>query len=395
MSDDYVIRVLDSLEGIDPLEWDKLLARQGEPTPFLRHAYLSALHASGSACPNTGWQPQVFTLWRRQTPQAAETLQAACVLYVKAHSRGEYVFDGSWASAHAQFGLPYYPKALVAVPFTPVPGSRLLAAHADARAALLQALLNWCQERELSSLHLLFLDTEDARTCAQAGLALREGVQFHWQNQGWPDFDAFLASLRQDKRKKIRQERRKVRDCGIEVRCKRGGDIAPADWDFFYQCYVQTYHAHGNPPYLKRDFFTAMAATMPGHWLMFVATQQDRPVAASLIALSNDSAQPAIAYGRYWGAVQHVDCLHFELCYYQPLQWCLAHRVQRFEGGAQGEHKMARALLPTPTVSAHWLAHAGLARAVQDFVRREAAAINDYRAELQEHSPLRQSNADS
>lgn len=390
MSGDYVIRVDDSPAAIDATDWDGLLFAQAQPTPFLRHAYLMALQESGSACAQTGWQCQVFSLWEPHGLQPP-TLAAACVLYLKRHSRGEYVFDFAWADAHARMGLRYYPKAVVAVPFTPVPGTRLLARSEEARARLLDALVQWCAGNEPSSLHLLFVSEADAKACTTAGLTLRHGVQFHWENQGWPDFDNFLAALRQDKRKKIRQERRKVQEAGITVRGMRGPDISAADWDFFYRCYTQTYYEHGNPPYLNAAFFDAMARTMPDHWLMFVAERDAEPVAASLIALSDDSAQPGVAYGRYWGALQRFDCLHFELCYYQPLEWCIAHGVQRFEGGAQGEHKMARALLPTPTVSAHWLANPVLARAVTQYLERESTAVNEYREVLQEHSPLRKS----
>lgn len=390
MSGDYVIRVDDSPAAIDAAAWDALLHAQAQPTPFLRHAYLMALLDSGSACAQTGWQCRVFSLWKQHGLQPP-TLAAACALYLKRHSRGEYVFDFAWAEAHARMGLRYYPKAVVAVPFTPVPGTRLLARSDEARASLLDAVVRWCAEQGLSSLHLLFLAEADASAGVAAGLTLRHGVQFHWVNQGWPDFDGFLAALRQDKRKKIRQERRKVQEAGIRVRGMRGPDISPVDWDFFYRCYTQTYVEHGNPPYLTARFFDAMARTMASHWLMFVAERDGQPVAASLIALSDDSAQPAVAYGRYWGALQRFDCLHFELCYYQPLQWCIGHGVQRFEGGAQGEHKMARALLPTPTVSAHWLAHPVLARAVTQYLEREAAAVTEYCEVLQDHSPLRNS----
>ncbi len=393
MSDDYVIRVTSSLAGIDPAAWDALVGAQAVPSPFMRHAYLSAMHDSGCATPATGWEPHVIALWQRGG-SATDIFGAACVVYLKLHSRGEYVFDWAWANAHAQLGLDYYPKALVAVPFTPVPGTRLLARDAAARQELLRVLLDWCKKRNLSSLHLLYLDAAEAKACMGAGLTLRDGVQFHWQNQAWSSFDDFLASLRQDKRKKIRQERRKVQDAGVQIRWARGTDISAADWDFFYRCYLQTYREHGNPPYLNAAFFDTMARDMPEHWLLFVAEHGGQPLACSLIGLSDPGTQPQAAYGRYWGAVHHLDCLHFEMCYYQPLQWCVAHGVQRFEGGAQGEHKMARALLPAPTVSAHWLAHPGLSRAVEHFLSRESAALAQYREELDEHSPLRKLSTD-
>ena len=285
----------------------------------------------------------------------------------------------------------------MAVPFTPVPGARLLAVDAEARAALVRAVVAWCEEQQLSSLHLLFTAPSDAQACADAGLMLRHTVQFHWTNSapGYADFDAFLATLAQDKRKKIRQERRKVSDAGVVFRWSRGADISAADWDFFYRCYERTYLEHGNAPYLSRDFFARMQSEMAGNWLLFIAERDGCAIASSLIALSSDNAanpgavQPPVAYGRYWGALERVDCLHFEACYYQPLAWCIAHGYQRFEGGAQGEHKMARALLPVKTTSAHWLAHPAFSDAVARFLEREGAGIEDYMGELQQRSPFR------
>ncbi|MDP9908159.1 putative N-acyltransferase [Variovorax boronicumulans] len=389
---DYVIRVLASPSDIDPQAWNALLAAQPEPSPFMRHEYLAAMHDSGSASPERGWTPQFVTLWR------GDVLEAACALYLKDHSYGEYVFDWAWANAYEQHGLAYYPKAVVAAPFTPVPGARLLARDAQSRTLLVQALVAVCKEQELSSLHLLFGADADIAACTEAGLMRRHTVQFHWTNvapspsdtqAGYTDFDAFLASLSHDKRKKIRQERRKVAEAGVSFRWSRGTDIAAADWDFFYRCYERTYREHGNPPYLTRDFFQRMADTLPEAWLLFVAERDGRPVATSLIALSTDEAQPLVAYGRYWGALERVDCLHFEACYYQPIAWCIAHGAVRFEGGAQGEHKMARALMPVRTTSAHWLAHPSFADAVERFLEREGAGIENYMDHLGERSPFK------
>jgi predicted N-acyltransferase len=378
--------VLDAPGGIDARAWDGLLAVQEEPTPFMRHAYLQALHDSKSALPRSGWTPRFVTLWR------GNELHAACALYLKAHSYGEYVFDWAWANAYEQHGLAYYPKALVAVPFTPVPGSRLLARDAHARRALLRAVLDECREQALSSLHILFATDEDAHACHEAGLMLRHNVQFHWTNAKWDSFDAFLASLAHDKRKKIRQERRKVQDAGVTFRWSRGADIAPADWDFFYRCYERTYFEHGNAPYLTRDFFRRAARDLPGMWLLFVAERGGEPIAASLIALE-EREDAKVAYGRYWGALERVDCLHFDACYYAPLAWCIEHGFDRFEGGAQGEHKMARALMPVKTTSAHWLAHPAFADAVEKFLEREGRGIERYMEHLEERSPFRQSPA--
>jgi hypothetical protein len=389
---DYVIEVRGSPLDIDRSDWNRLLAAQGsDATPFLRHEYLAAMHESGSATPETGWTPQFPTLWW-QPRQGPRELHGVCPVYLKTHSYGEYVFDHAWAHAYRQNGVRYYPKALVAPPFTPVPGARLLARNARSRRALAQGLVAWCEQAGLSSLHLLFDSDADIAACREAGLMLRHNVQFHWTNQagGYRDFEDFLASLNQDKRKKIRQERRKVSQAGVVMRWSRGADISLADWDFFYRCYERTYHEHGNAPYLTPDFFHRMARDMPENWLLFVAERADAPMAASLIALSGGAGgEPGIAYGRYWGALERVDCLHFEACYYAPLQWCIAHGMRRFEGGAQGEHKMARALLPVQTTSAHWLAHPAFAEAVDDFLRRERAGISNYLGELDHHSPFK------
>ncbi|WP_198083975.1 GNAT family N-acetyltransferase [Variovorax sp. E3] len=380
---DYVIRVLSSPSDVSPDAWNALLAAQAEPSPFMRHEYLSALHESRSATPESGWMPQFVTLWR------GKQLQAACPLYIKDHSYGEYVFDWAWANAYEQHGLAYYPKAVVAVPFTPVPGTRLLARDAQSRTLLVQGLVALCKQEDLSSLHLLFGADQDIAACTEAGLMLRNTVQFHWTNARYADFDAFLASLAHDKRKKIRQERRKVADAGVSFRWSRGADISKADWDFFYRCYERTYREHGNPPYLTRDFFQRMADTLPEAWLLFVAERNGKPMATSLIALSTQPDEPLVAYGRYWGALERVDCLHFEACYYQPLAWCIAHGAKRFEGGAQGEHKMARALMPVKTTSAHWLAHPSFADAVERFLEREGAGIENYMDHLGERSPFK------
>lgn len=385
----YVTRVQDDLSGIEPGAWDGLLARQDAPSPFMRHAYLSAMQTSQSAVPETGWTLQVISLWR-ETPTGL-ALAAACPLYLKTHSRGEYVFDHAWADAYARHGLAYYPKALVASPFTPVPGSRLLAESDAARQALLAALLALCQTNDIPSLHILFGSPQDLQACEQAGLLQRSQVQFHWQNQGWRDFDDFLGSLTQEKRKKIRQERRKVHESGVSFRAVRGPDMTSDDWALLLRCYQQTYWEHGNPPYLTPAFFDAMRRDMAANWLLFVAERDGQPIGISLIGLHlNTQGQPQVAYGRYWGALARVDCLHFEACYYQPIEWCIANGVQRFEGGAQGEHKMARALLPTPTHSAHWLAHPAFSEAVARFLEREKAGVENYLEALHQHSPLKE-----
>ena len=407
-----ITRVLEGIGELDARQWNELLAAQPAPTPFMRHEYLLALEQSASAVPETGWLARIVTLWR------GRDLVAACPVYIKGHSYGEYVFDWAWARAYAQHGLAYYPKGVLAVPFTPVPGTRLLARSGEWRAPLVAAVRAWAEEAGLSSLHLLFSDPADQLACEQDGWMARSTVQFHWTNQGgWRDFDAFLASLNQEKRKKIRQERRKVSEAGVRFTALRGTQITARDWDFFYHCYERTYLEHGNAPYLTREFFEAMHAHLPEAWLLFVAERDGQRIASSLIAISadvvpfsdrnflengenqpqsatesivNSSAIPqGTAYGRYWGALERVDCLHFEACYYQPIEWCLRHGVARFEGGAQGEHKMARALLPVVTPSAHWIAHPAFAEAIGRFLDQEAQGMQAYYRELQAHSPLK------
>lgn len=382
-SNDYVIRVLDDPSQIDAARWNALLAAQAGATPFMRHEYLAALHASGSAVADTGWLPQFLVVER-----GAELL-AACPLYLKDHSYGEYVFDWAWADAYRRHGLRYYPKLLNAVPFTPVPGARLLARDAASRELLLRAMTQIVRDADLSSAHVLFLDDAERDAAERAGWMLRSTVQFHWRQrepEPYADFADFLASLQREKRKKIAQERRRVAEAGIAFTALRGDEIEAADWDFFYRCYTLTYRAHHSTPYLTRDFFRRMASTLAPHWLMFVARQGTRRVAASLIAID---AEHGSAFGRYWGAIEPVPLLHFEACYYQPLAWCVANGFRRFEGGAQGEHKMARGLLPVQTWSAHWLAHPQFAQAVADFLAREGAGVESYLDELKERRPFK------
>jgi predicted N-acyltransferase len=380
---DYVIRVHADPADIDAAAWNELLAAQPAPTPFLRHEYLLALHESGSAVPETGWAPQFVTL------AAGGTLVAATALYLKSHSYGEYVFDWAWADAYRRHGLRYYPKLLAAVPFTPVPGTRLLARDDAARDRLVRALHRIALERELSSAHVLFIDDADRAAFERAGWLLREGVQFHWtQDEARPvaDFAGLLARLQRDKRKKIQQERRRVAEQGVSFSVHEGAAIDSGLWDFFHHCYTLTYRAHHSTPYLTREFFTGMAATMARHWVLFVAHRGGQPIATSLIAIDPERGT---AWGRYWGCTEPLPCLHFEACYYQPLAWCLAQGYVRFEGGAQGEHKMARGLLPVKTVSAHWLRDQRFAAAVADFLAAEGAGIGQYVDELRERNPFK------
>jgi predicted N-acyltransferase len=384
---DYVIRVYSDPSDIDPVAWDGLLAVQAHPVPFMRSAYLRALHDSGSALAATGWQPQFISLWRDRG--AHQELAAASALYLKAHSYGEYVFDWAWADAYQRHGLNYYPKLLSAVPFTPVPGARLIARDASARQVLASAMVNQARSEGLSSLHVLFLDETDAQALEHAGCMIRQGVQFHWtQDPSQPitDFTELLQRLHRDKRKKIQQEQRRVKEAGVHFTVHEGSAITEALWDFFYACYCQTYREHRSTPYLTREFFARMQADMPENWVLFVGHQGSSPVASSLIAVDPQTHQ---AFGRYWGARAHIPCLHFDACYYQPLAWCLSRGYTRFEGGAQGEHKMARGLLPVATRSAHWIADERFAHAVDDFLKREGAHMGAYLDELREHNPFK------
>jgi predicted N-acyltransferase len=382
-SNNYVIAVQDSMRNITALAWDSLLATQSDPTPFMRHAYLSAMEDSASASPETGWTPRVLSIRHKDSPQEAP-LAAAAVLYIKPHSYGEYVFDWAWADAYQRHGLNYFPKAVGAVPFTPVPGSRLLADSPESKACLIESMVALAQQWQWSSVHVLFLSEEDRLATEAAGWLSRHTVQFHWHNNSYADFDHFLASLSQEKRKKIRQERRKVSDAGVTFQTLQGQAIQAADWDFFYKCYAQTYFEHGNAPYLSRDFFQRMQDHMPENWVLFIAQKEGQRMACSLIAVQDN-----VAYGRYWGALERVDCLHFEACYYQPIAWCIANGFVRFEGGAQGEHKMARALLPIKASSAHWLAHPDFADAVERYLEKEGRGVAAYLENLEARSPLK------
>ncbi|WP_080745260.1 GNAT family N-acetyltransferase [Cupriavidus necator] len=391
----YRTEIVSDLAGIDPAAWDALLSRQPEATPFLRHAFLHALHASGSACGETGWHPRYLTLW------VGERLAAAMPLYAKAHSYGEYVFDWAWADAYARHGIEYYPKWLSAIPFTPVRGARLIAEDEAARRLLLQVALALAAESKMSSLHILFPDDAEADLMQEAGMLMRHGVQFHWTNGGegadpgpggerYASFDDFLATLSQKKRKNIRAERRQVAQAGITFRHLRGGEIDDDAWRFFNRCYRQTYREHHSTPYLNLDFFRRIGAAMPNHLLLVVAEREGQRIASSLLVY-DDAHEVSTLYGRYWGALEYHPCLHFETAYYQPLEFCIAQGIRTFEGGAQGEHKMARGFLPVATRSAHWLAHPDFADAVERFLARERQGIDAYLDELGERNPFTRS----
>jgi hypothetical protein len=380
---EFDLRVLDDLSGVDAADWNRLAGGH----PLLSYEFFHALHQTGCAAADSGWLPQFLTLWDHPAPNrasapAAPRLRAAMPLYLKSHSYGEYVFDWAWADAYQRHGLAYYPKLLAAIPFSPVSGSRLLAATDAERAPLVRAALALAQNT--SSLHVLFPQPAEAALMQAAGMMLRSGVQFHWTNPGYGSFDEFLAQLSHDKRKKIRQERRKVRDAGVSFRRLRGDEIRESDWALFARCYKQTYRAHHSTPYLNLEFFQRLGQTMPRHVLLIVAELEGRPIASALNLYSQDTL-----YGRYWGALEYLPCLHFETCYYQALEFCIEEKIKLFEGGAQGEHKLARGFLPVKTLSAHWLAHPEFSDAVERFLEREQQGIARYVDELNEHSPFK------
>jgi predicted N-acyltransferase len=280
--------------------------------------------------------------------------------------------------------LRYYPKLLNAVPFTPVTGARLLARNDADRRALVDAALAFAHDTGVSSLHCLFPTPAEVAAFESAGMMLRASVQFHWRNEGFADFEEFLGRMNHDKRKKIRQERRKVREAGVTFRRLRASEATPADWRFFVECYERTYRAHHSTPYLNLDFFLRLARTMPGRLLLIIGYRNGAPMASAFNIIGNDTL-----YGRYWGAMEFHSGLHFETCYYQAIEFCIAEKLACFEGGAQGEHKLARGLLPQRTVSAHWLAHPEFAEAVTRFLRKETSGIQHYVDELSEHSPFK------
>lgn len=368
------VRILDSLSGIDPAAWDALAGGQ----PFLRHAYLLAMQEAGCTSDETGWSPRFPSLWQ------AGTLVGAMPLYLKQHSWGEYVFDWAWADAYHRHGLRYYPKLVCAVPFTPVAGPRLLSATAAGRARLLSAAFDLASELGASGLHCLFQNEAEAREMHGQGMMLRSGLQFHWQNRGYADFEAYLAEMNHEKRKKIRQERRRVRESGISFSRDLGKDVTESQWAFFASCYRNTYIEHRSTPYLNLDFFLRMGAELPDNILLITAHREGRPIASALNLF--DASR---LYGRYWGALEYSPGLHFETCYYQALEFCIEKNIGVFEGGAQGGHKLARGFLPTPTWSAHWLAHPEFSRAVDEFLAIESRGISQNLDELNEASPFK------
>ncbi len=381
-SDTFQLAILDRLSVISAGEWNALLPK--DAGPFLRHEFLSALEETGCVGGNTGWQVAHLVLKNDQK------LLGAMPLYIKQHSYGEYVFDWSWAQAYEQQGMQYFPKALCAIPFTPVQGSRILS-NGDidtglVRQRLIDGLKTVVLQNNLSSAHVLFPYAAEVSELKKQGFMLRDSVQFHWHNQGFENFEQFLAVLTMKRRKNIRREREQVARELINFRHVPGASSTDADWEFFYRCYANTYLEHHSSPYLSEIFFKLWAQRMPENLHLIIAERSGKPIAASMLVVDPICSK---AYGRYWGAIEHVPCLHFETAYYQAIEYCIQENIQTFEGGAQGEHKMARGFLPTTIQSAHFIADPQFAKAVQHFLNREHQGIGAYIDELAEHSPLK------
>lgn len=374
MNTAYTLTVTDSLEGVDPPAWQAMAAGN----PFVGYHYLRLLQETGCVHAQHGWYAQYLLLHQ------GSRLVGAAPGFFKMHSRGEFVFDQGWAQAFAQHGLDYYPKLLVASPFTPVQGPRLLAVHPEARLALAQGLRQFCAQAGASSVHTLFALPEDLQALQRVGFMVREGVQFHWRNAGYASTDSFLAQLAQDKRKKMRQDSKYVAAAGITYRWLEGAQLQPEHLSFFYACYVNTYAAHHSQPYLTEEFFQKAHAQGVLDLVLVLAEREGEPVACALNVRAGDTL-----YGRYWGATEFVRGLHFETCYMQSIAYCIAHGLQVFEGGAQGEHKMARGLLPVTTYSAHYVANPQFATAIGDFLQRETVAVDQYVEQLQSVSPFK------
>ena len=380
--DPLSLTILPTIGAVTASQWDALVDND---QPFLRHAFLHALEASGSVSVATGWEPCHLSVWQ------GEQLVAAMPMYRKHHSYGEYVFDWGWAEALEHAGGRYYPKALSAVPFTPVPGVRtLIAEHADAtavRAFLAEAWREQCTSQALSSWHLLFANEADV-TAWQAQcpeLITREGVQFQWRDRGFGDFDGFLASLTSKRRKMIKRERRLVAEQGLTVSRLEGEAITSADMAHFYRCYAITYHERGRPPYLNHDFFEQLRQTMPDALVLVQAHSEGRPVAAALYFRGSSTL-----YGRYWGSEVVADCLHFEACYYQGIEYCLQHGLTLFDPGTQGEHKLVRGFAPQRVRSLHYIRHPGLAAGVAQFCQEEGEHVSAYREAAHQALPFEQ-----
>lgn len=383
-SSDAVVKLVTSLAAIDAAQWDEC-ANPDPATfnPFVSHAFLKALEDSRSVGRGSGWLPRHLVL-----EDEAGNVTAAAPAYLKSHSQGEYVFDHGWADAYEQAGGRYYPKLQIAVPFTPVPGPRLLVkpgARANADEQLLAAAaVEVARQGGLSSVHLTFLSADAADRLRGLGFLTRIGQQFHWQNRGYASFDDFLATLASRKRKAIRKEREAAIAPGIEIEHVSGSAITEAHWDAMFAFYMDTGNRKWGHPYLNRDFFSELGKAMPDRCLLVMAKRAGNYIAGALNLIGGDCL-----YGRYWGTIEHHPSLHFEVCYYQAIDYAISRGLARVEAGAQGEHKLARGYLPVETYSAHWIAEPSLRRAVDRFLKQERQMIAQYGADLTEIGPYR------
>jgi predicted N-acyltransferase len=374
-----LVKQIESISDIAAAVWNALA---GSDYPFIRHEFLTALEESGSVSEQTGWSPRHLLVYDNTE------LIALLPLYLKTHSFGEYVFDQQWAAAYRQHGLAYYPKWVTAIPFTPCPGPRLALKDSADRTNVVRLIFEFIREQSIekgtSSWHCLFPSDQQAEQWQAQGMLLREGVQFHWFNRGYRDFDDYLDAFNAAKRKMIRRERRRVDAAGVELRRVPGDQVTEADWEAFYRFYELTYLKNASQPYLTADFFTRCASAMGGRMLLAQAVKNGEMVAAALSFIGSDTL-----YGRYWGCGEEYDALHFEACYYQGLDYCIERGLKRFDSGAQGEHKIARGFEPVSTYSAHWLKDAAFAEAVGNYLARERQAIWIYRQNAANYLPFK------
>lgn len=373
---EVLAKIASGVSGLNARAWDRLVA--GEP--FLSHAFLSALEDSGSVGRGTGWTPAPILV-----EDQSSHLIAAAPAYLKTHSQGEYVFDHGWADAWERAGGRYYPKLQVAVPFTPVPGPRLLGSRPQQLLAAIEAVT---VQNDLSSAHITFIDEPGAVEAEQRGWLIRHGCQYHWFNRGYGSFEDFLQTLSSRKRKTLRKERAAALD-GIEIRILRGADIRAADWDAMWAFYQDTGSRKWGHPYLTREFFDLVGERMADELLLFLAYREGLPVAGAL-----NFVGPETLYGRYWGCIQEVPFLHFELCYYQAIEWAIEHKLGSVQAGAQGEHKVARGYEPVITKSAHFIASRDFRDAVADFLASERNAVASEADWLRRELPYRSSSSE-
>lgn len=378
-SDSLTLEMLGGLADIDRAQWDALANPEGAPyDPFISWDFLQALEQSDCASAEQGWQPaHLIARDHKGAPVGAMPL------YIKSHSYGEYVFDHGWADAYQRAGGRYYPKLQSAVPFTPVPGRRLLSSDPEVQTALARGAIALAQQVHASSVHITFAPPELSAQLKPLSYLGRAGLQYHWFNNNYETFADFLGALSSQKRKNLRRERERAQE-GLRIRRLRGPEIKAADWDFFFRCYMNTGSRKWGSPYLNRDFFQLLGERMGDKCVLFVADIEGKSIASALNLLGSEAL-----YGRYWGRIADVPFLHFELCYYQAIDLAIELKLARVEAGAQGEHKLARGYQPVTTHSAHWIAHAGLRDAISRFLAAETPAVTDEVEELADHTPFK------